>query len=87
MVTLYVLKGETGKRYVGITNNLNRRLREHSAKQTKGRQILGNFIVLHTEYFRDHKSALIREKFLKSGQDRLLLDEIEKASCCSPKAG
>jgi predicted GIY-YIG superfamily endonuclease len=29
MVTLYVLEGEKGKRYVGITNDLQRRLSEH----------------------------------------------------------
>jgi len=28
MVTVYVLKGETGKRYVGMTSDLPRRLKE-----------------------------------------------------------
>ena len=36
MVTLYVLKGKTDKRYVGITNNLPRRLRERRFDKTKG---------------------------------------------------
>ncbi|MBW1702728.1 MAG: GIY-YIG nuclease family protein [Deltaproteobacteria bacterium] len=44
MVTLYVLKAKTGRRYVGITNNLSRRLREHRKKVTKGGQILGDFL-------------------------------------------
>ncbi|MBW2104623.1 MAG: GIY-YIG nuclease family protein [Deltaproteobacteria bacterium] len=46
MVTLYVLKGETGRRYVGITNNLSRRLHEHRAKNSKGGQMLGKLFVI-----------------------------------------
>jgi predicted GIY-YIG superfamily endonuclease len=48
MITVYVLKGETGKRYVGITNDLPRRLREHLAKKSKGSQVIGDFLVIHT---------------------------------------
>jgi len=80
MVTLYVLKGETGKRYVGITNNLPRRIQEHKIKLTKGGQILADFSVLHTEVFPDHRTAREREEFLKSGQGRKWLDELEVRS-------
>jgi putative endonuclease len=80
VITLYVLKGKNGKRYVGITNNLIRRLREHRSNRSKGSQVLGEFIVLHTEEYTDHKSARKREKFLKSGQGRKWLDEIESQS-------
>jgi len=79
MVTLYVLKGETGRRYVGITNNLSRRLQEHRARSSKGGQTLGKFFILHTEYFPNHKSARKQEKFLKSGQGRKWLDDLEKS--------
>jgi len=76
-VTLYVLKGKTGKRYIGITNDLSRRLREHRAKNTKGGQLLKEIRVLYTEEFPDHNLARKREKFLKSGQGRKWLDEME----------
>ena len=76
MVTLYVLKGQTGKRYVGITNNLPRRIQEHRFKLTKGGQILGDFSLVYTEEFADHRTARQREKFLKSGQGRKWLDEL-----------
>jgi len=79
-ITLYVLKGENGKRYVGITNDLTRRLKEHRTNRSKGSQVLGEFVVLHTEEFADHKSARIREKFLKSGQGRLWLNKFEAQS-------
>ena len=67
MITLYVLKGKNGKRYVGITNDLTRRLAEHRSNTSKSIQIIGEFVVLHTEKYPDHKSARKREKFLKSG--------------------
>ena len=77
MDILYVLKGKTGKRYIGITNNLSRRLREHHAKKTKGGQLLDDIFVLYTEEFPDYRTAREREKFLKSGQGRKCLDKLE----------
>jgi putative endonuclease len=73
MVTVYVLQGKD-KRYVGITNNLARRLAEHRSGHTKSAQVIGPFKLLHTEEFPDHISARKREKFLKSGQGREFLN-------------
>ena len=75
-----MLKGKNGKRYVGITNDLARRLREHHAKRSKGSQILGDFYVLLTEEYPNHNLAKVREKFLKSGQGRKWLNEFESKS-------
>ena len=80
MVTLYVLKGKTWKCYTGITSNLSRRIQEHHKMVTKGGQVLDNFFVLCTEEFPDYKTAREREKFLKSGQGRKWLDELEAES-------
>ena len=80
MVTLYVLRGKTGKRYVGITNDLPRRINEHRLKKSKGGQILDDFVVLHAEEFPDYKTARMREKFLKSGQGRKWLDKLKAKS-------
>ena len=77
MVTLYVLKGGNGMRYVGITNDLTRRLRDHNHGKTKGGQILGSFQVIHTERHLDHAAAREREVFLKSGQGRKWLNKLE----------
>jgi len=77
VVTLYVLQGKAGKRYVGITNDLYRRVTEHRLKKSKSGQFLDDFFVLYTEDFPDYKSARIREKFLKSGKGRKWLDEFE----------
>ena len=77
-VTLYVLKGESGKRYVGITNDLSRRLYDHKQGRTKGGQVLGKFTLFLTESYPDHATARKREKFLKSGQGRKWLDDQER---------
>ena len=80
VITLYVLKGKTGKRYVGITNDLPRRINEHRLKKSKGGQVLDDFVVLHMEEFPDYKKARAREKFMKSGKGRKWLDEFEAKS-------
>ena len=80
MVTVYVLKGDFGKRYVGITNDLSRRLNEHRFGHSKAGQIIGKFRVIHTEPFPDYKTARLREKFLKSGKGRKWLDRLETTS-------
>jgi len=80
MVILYVLKGVPGKRYVGITKDLSRRLREHRSKKSKGSEIIGDFTLLHTEQFPAYKSARKREVFLKSGQGRKWLDAYKAES-------
>ncbi len=70
VITLYVLKGKNGKRYIGIMNDLHRRLREHRSGKSKGGHLLGDLLIHHTEEFPDYNTAREREKFLKSGQGR-----------------
>ena len=71
MISVYVLEGKaSGKRYVGITNDLPRRLHEHQCNESKAGQILGQFQLIHTEQFPDYTTARTREKFLKSGKGR-----------------
>ena len=74
-IVLYVLRGRTNsRRYVGITNDLPRRLSEHRSRRSKGGQMLGEFTLLHTEEFDSYSAARKREIFLKSGQGRLWLE-------------
>jgi putative endonuclease len=75
-IVLYALRGAiNGRRYVGITNNLTRRLREHELKLSKGSQSLGSFELVLREEYPSHTEARVREKFLKTGQGRRWLDE------------
>ncbi len=70
MITPYVIQGSKGKRYIGISNDLNRRLKEHRSGSSKAGQIIGKFNLLHTEQFENYSLAREREKYLKSGQGR-----------------
>ena len=76
-ITIYILESiDSGKRHVGITNNLPRRLAEHRSKRTKAGQLLGEFRLLHTETFFDYKEARLREKYFKSTTGRRWLNKI-----------
>lgn len=77
---VYVL-GSTGKggvkTYVGWTIDVAARLARHNAgtgaKSTRGR----TWVVLHTERFRDKRSAMSREWYLK--RDRVLRRRLTEA--------
>ena len=78
-VFLYVIRSKVvSKRYVGVTSDLKRRLKEHASRRTKGGQVLGDFELVLVEEFQSYSEARVREKFLKSGQGRKWLDETLK---------
>ncbi|MBI5421840.1 GIY-YIG nuclease family protein [Candidatus Peregrinibacteria bacterium] len=71
MFIVYVLRSEkNGYRYIGQTNNLERRIREHNDGLTKSIQFQTPFRIEHTETFATRQEAIFRERFLKSGKGR-----------------
>jgi len=74
---VYILKTKKdNKRYIGFTNNLDRRINEHNSglvKSTKNRKPL---ILIYTEEFERKTEAMAREKFFKTGKGRELLDTV-----------
>jgi putative endonuclease len=77
MYFVYVLRSiKYGTRYVGNTQNVDKRLEEHNTgrvRYTKGRM---PWTVVCTEQYQTKSAAMKREKFLKSGQGRGFLDSI-----------
>ena len=71
MYTVYVLLSMSkGKHYIGQTQDLERRLREHEqgiAGYTRNR---GPWELIYEERLETRSEAMIRERFLKSGQGR-----------------
>lgn len=72
---VYILQSEsTHKTYVGQTNNLERRLKQHNDPQYHGTQHTkrnqGPWKLVHTEEFDSRQESMQREKHLKSGQGR-----------------
>ncbi len=74
---IYVIKSLTyDNRYVGVTENIERRLLEHNSgkcRYTKGRI---PWKVIYTEKYSSLGEARKREIFLKSGQGRKYLNSI-----------
>jgi len=78
MITLYVIRSEKRNyRYVGITDNLERRLNQHNSGHNKNTRAYAPFKLIHAEEFTNYKEARKREIFLKSGAGRKYLDNIK----------
>ncbi len=74
-----IINKEAGKRYIGQTDNLERRIAEHNGlSQNKHRytsKYPGKWELLHKELFDTRSEAMNREKQLKSGQGKQWLDK------------
>lgn len=75
--SIYILRSlKNNKRYIGYTGkNVDERFHEHLSGTNQWTRQNGPFILIHTESFVDKPSAIRRERFLKSGQDRKWIDE------------
>ena len=73
MFTVYILRSDKDKkRYIGFTDNLDRRISEHNSGRvvsTKNRRPLN---LIYTEQFENKDDAMKREMFLRSPQGRNL---------------
>lgn len=77
MYYVYVLKSRsTGTRYIGQTDNLQRRLYAHNAGYSRYTKARGPWDVVHVENYTSRREAIVREKFLKSGKGREILDNL-----------
>ncbi|MBK8290721.1 MAG: GIY-YIG nuclease family protein [Flammeovirgaceae bacterium] len=57
---------ENKELYVGITNNLNRRIKEHNLGKNRYTKAFMPWRVVYTEYLPDYANARNREKYFKS---------------------
>ena len=77
MYYVYILRSQKdGRRYIGMTSDIDRRLSEHNAglvNSTKNRRPLE---LIHTEEFSTKKEAEEREKFYKTGYGREALKRL-----------
>jgi putative endonuclease len=63
--------------YVGQTDNLNRRYKQHNEGREKTTRSYRPFKIIHTEEFPDRDSARKREKYLKSGTGKEFLKRLK----------
>ncbi len=79
MYKVYVLRSiGKGTRYVGLTKDLDRRIREHNEGKNRSTKGFTPFDLVHVEEYKDRVEARNREKYLKSGIGREYLDSILK---------
>jgi putative endonuclease len=68
MIIVYAIKSlERNYIYVGMTNDLNRRIQEYNNGENKSTKSYRPFILIYSESFPDRVSAREKEKYLKSG--------------------
>jgi putative endonuclease len=66
-VFVYVLANlVNAELYVGISNDLNRRLKEHNAGKNRYTKAYAPWRIVYSEELGDYTSARVREKYLKS---------------------
>lgn len=80
MYYVYVLRSiKDGKQYVGVTaQHLTQKLTEHNQGSTRWTRAHRPFELLRSEEFLSKTLAIKREKFLKSGNGRKVLDNYLK---------
>ncbi len=65
---VYVIKSQIdGRLYVGFTDSIDRRIKEHNDGRTKSTKGFRPWILVYTEYAYTREQARNREKYLKSG--------------------
>ena len=65
---VYVLRSLERKYiYVGLTNNIQRRIKEHQVGKERTTRSYRPFELILTEEYANRKEARVREKYLKSG--------------------
>ena len=77
MFYVYVLKSlSTGKKYIGSTNNIERRLKEHILGSSRYTRSRGPWKLIYCEEKKTLSEAEKREKFFKTGDGRRVLEGI-----------
>jgi putative endonuclease len=76
---VYVLRSAVDhKRYIGYTNNLERRLKEYNCGHTKSTKLRAPFVVSYQEAVSSLGEARARERYFKTGAGRRFLASIGK---------
>ena len=68
------------KYYVGVSNNVVRRLMEHNSGLSKSTAPLRPFVLLRVERFNNINEAYLREKFIKLKKSKKILQKIINSS-------
>lgn len=74
MYTVYIIQSKSsGKRYIGHTDNLEKRLNEHNAGANNATKLFSDWELIYSERLDSRSLAIKREKFFKTGDGRKVL--------------
>ena len=77
----YVLRSKTsGRRYIGHTEDLNKRIYEHNNNRTKSIKNRGPWELFYAEEFATRSEAARREREIKSMKSRAYIESLARAS-------
>ena len=62
--------------YVGLTNNVERRLKEHNSGENRSTKAYAAFVLFYKEEHSERSNARNREKWLKSGIGKEFLHSV-----------
>ena len=80
MFYVYILRSKkSGYRYIGQTNDLQRRLKEYDEGFTKSIRFQLPLVLEYVEVYKTRIEAIRREKFFKSGKGREWLEKNAKS--------
>ncbi|MDO8626286.1 MAG: GIY-YIG nuclease family protein [Candidatus Magasanikbacteria bacterium] len=72
---VYVLEDESGRKYKGMTNNLERRLQEHKRGKTITTSKMKSLRLIYSEFFPSKFEARKRETYFKTAAGRRFLQQ------------
>ncbi len=77
MVQIYVLYSHSAQKYyVGMTKNLQQRIREHNAGKSTFTAAYKPWILIYSETEESYSTARIREKYLKSAAGKKFIQKV-----------
>ena len=80
MFHVYILQSQqTGRYYIGSTNDTTRRLRQHNAGYVTSTKRFLPWEMVYTEDFKEHIIAARREREIKSKKSRQFLERLIQA--------
>ena len=77
MFSVYVIySSDYNRRYTGLTNDVEKRVGQHNAKQNRSTKSYTPWKLILVESFETREEARRREKYLKSGIGREYIDNL-----------
>lgn len=76
MFYIYILKSIAGRYYIGSTNNIDKRLKEHNLGKTRSTKNFRPWHIVYSEQFSNIAEARKRENKIKSWKSRKAIENL-----------